>query len=207
MADEYTKLVEPPMNGEHRSWSPGGLGGSDCRNGLLGLWGVYRWARLVPCRHRFAPLLLLLVMMVTGCGAQATSESGKTTQSLQIDGRRFKLDLALTEEARIKGLGGRDNIASDGGMLFVFAEAEKQQFVMRDCVVPIDLIFLDPNGRVVRMHQMGVPDNPSNPQKTYPSTYPAQYAIELKGGTLDKLDLERGDQIQFPRRSLKQRAR
>jgi uncharacterized membrane protein (UPF0127 family) len=157
-------------------------------------------------RSQFPIILCLLALTLAGCGARATSQPGQSTQTLQIDGKTFHLELALTPEARTRGLGGREHIPKDGGMLFVFPEAAKRAFVMRDCLVPIDLIFLDANGRVVRMHQMTVEPNPAVPQTSYSSTYPAQYAIELKGGMLDKLDIQRGDRIAFPRQALKRRA-
>ena len=153
-------------------------------------------------------LVLLLAALLAGCGAQPTA-TGKDTQAVTIDGRRFDLELALTPPARYQGLSGREQIPPEGGMLFVFPQARERHFVMRDCLVPIDLIFLDPNGRVVRMHQMEVepPDTPEAALERYHSRYPAQFAIELKGGTLDELTLHRGDQLDLPRKVLKDRAR
>lgn len=69
---------------------------------------------------------------------------------------------------------------------------------MRDCPIDIDIIFLDPSGRITAMHHMpaepprdpetepetGVPSTDKYEQrlKRYPSRYPAQFVIELAGG-------------------------
>jgi uncharacterized membrane protein (UPF0127 family) len=156
--------------------------------------------------------LLFCWMMLgglAGCGAQRTDATGQATQPVTIAGRSFELELALTPEARYQGLSGREHIAADGGMLFAFPDSRERAFVMRDCLVPIDIIFLDGQGRVVRTHQMTVEpkDTPEHELTRYPSGWPAQFAIELKGGLLDELDVKKGQRIALPLKRLKQRAR
>ena len=94
-------------------------------------------------------------------------------------------------------------------MLFVFTEPEVSNFVMRKCYVPIDIVFLDPSGRVVQMHEMAVEpyDTPEEKLVRYGSKWPAQFAIELRGGTLKKLTLKEGDRVEMPTRELIKRAR
>ena len=123
---------------------------------------------------------------------------------VKIKGRTFKLEVAATNEARIKGMGGRTEIPEDTGMLFVFPRATRLAFLMRDCTVPIDVIFLDPSGRITAIHTMP-PEEPRRPGeddaaydarlKKYPSRFPAQYAIELLGGMASKLGLAAGEKI------------
>lgn len=155
-------------------------------------------------------IVLLTFTALPGCSAESTGpvpDEAPETQRVTLAGRAFELDLALTPEARAQGLMGRESIAEDGGMLFVFPDSEARQFWMKDCLVPIDLIYLSPSGRIVSMHQMQVPDPGAWRLKRYPSRWPAQYAIELKGGTLDELGLSPGERIDLPHESLKQRAR
>jgi uncharacterized membrane protein (UPF0127 family) len=125
-----------------------------------------------------------------------------------IDGRAFELELALSPEARFQGLSDREHIPADGGMLFVFPTPMRQSFVMRRCLVPIDIIFLDPQGRIVAMHQMKVEpyDTPEDQLKRYGSRWQAQFAIELAGGMLDQLDIRNGDIIPLPTHRLIEQA-
>ena len=149
--------------------------------------------------------LLLGIAATAGCSSSAP----EGTQAVSISGRTFHLELALTDDARYQGLSDRAEIAENGGMLFVFPYSHVRRFVMRRCLVPIDIIFLDAAGRVVAMHQMNVVDYdlPDDKLPQYSSRYPAQFAIELKGQTLDELDLETGNRIDLPLADLKRRAK
>ena len=149
---------------------------------------------------------LLVLLTLFGCA----DSSSATHTNVSIAGQTFHLELALTTKQRMQGLSDRDHIPADGGMLFVFPDHQvrEQRFVMRQCLVPIDIIFLDPNARVVATHQMTVEpyDTPDDKLKRYSSRYPAQFAIELAGGTLDQLSVKSGDQIALPTDKLKARA-
>jgi uncharacterized membrane protein (UPF0127 family) len=162
---------------------------------------------------------LLLVTAVAGCdraetpvldppAADNAADAPVETQAVTINGHDFNLELALDDDTRFQGLSDRDHIASDGGMLFVFDRPRRLQFVMRRCLVPIDIVFLDPAGRVTAMHEMQVEpyDRPERQLTRYGSGYPAQFVLEFAGGTLEKLDLAPGDRVELPLAALKARA-
>lgn len=137
-------------------------------------------------------------------------------EPVKIKGEWFHLELATDNASRTKGLANREYIAPDGGMLFVFPRPQPLSFVMRDCLVPIDLAFLSGSGRVLAVHHMEVepPQKPDESDaeyearlKRYPSPYPARFAIEVAGGRLKELGLEVGDQIKMETRRLKRLAR
>ncbi|MEM1329070.1 MAG: DUF192 domain-containing protein [Planctomycetota bacterium] len=161
---------------------------------------------------------IALVAAMPGCDEQTATG----VESVKLDGQWFHLELVADPATRVKGLGGRDYIAPDGGMLFAFPSSQVLQFVMRDCLVPIDVIFLDPSGRILAMHQMPI-EEPEPPQAEgesdedyrsrriqyelslpkYTSRYSAQFAIELAGGTLEGLDLEVGQKVDLDVERLK----
>lgn len=140
----------------------------------------------------------------------------KETIKVVISGETFHLEPALDDATRFLGLGGRKEIAKDGGMLFVFPYAARQSFVMRDCPIPIDIAYLDPAGRVVRIHEM-VPEDPQKPGESdydynerlhrYDSRFPAQFVVEVAGGRLREIGLGEGDLVKFDVQGLKARAR
>lgn len=157
-------------------------------------------------RYIIATLLYLLVGGCDGPGPPADAD----TQTVVLHGQRFDLELAVDQAARFQGLSDRTSIPINGGMLFVFAQQQPYlQFVMRQCLVPIDVIYLDAGGRIVSMSRMQVEayDTPEHELRRYSSVYPAQFAIELAGGTLDTLDLRQGQRIELPLADLKRRAR
>lgn len=168
---------------------------------------------------RSGPALLALALLFLGSAAALTScddEAGADTESIKIKGTWFHLETALTPQARQEGLGGRDFIADNGGMLFVFPTPQRLAFVMRHCPVPIDVAFLDQAGRVLVIHEM----TPEKPQedgesdsayeqrlKQYPSRFPAQFAVETAGGRLSDIGLEAGDVVDLDLERLKRAAR
>jgi hypothetical protein len=170
-------------------------------------------------------LVSALVLGVPGCGKSGEAPSGSATkqetpaetttktQTVEINGHTFELELALDDDEREQGLSDRKEIAEDGGMLFVFPNPVYGGFVMRRCYVPIDLIYVDDDGYIDSLHRMSVIEpiggdqwhDPSG-SYSYRSAGLIQFVIELKGGTLDKLKLRRGDKIDLPREKLQSMA-
>lgn len=146
----------------------------------------------------------------------ARATDGTVIEKVTIDGRTFNLELVADAPSRLRGLGGRTEIAADGGMLFVFPESRGLAFVMRDCLVAIDVIFLDSEGVITAMHTMP-PEDPKrddetdfmyeNRLKRYSSRFSAQFAIELAGGTKDGLNIKIGDRIALDVARLKRLAK
>jgi uncharacterized membrane protein (UPF0127 family) len=168
-----------------------------------------------------AALTMVHLCFAAGCQEEV---SNATSSRVTLGSRTFTLELALDEQTRFRGLSGRTVIAEDGGMLFVFSDSSTRSFVMRDCPIPIDIIYLDGTGRITAMHEMKpeaprdpikepAPKNPfSEPDpyerrlKLYSSKFGAQYVIELRGGTIPTLGLKEGQKIEIDP-NLKKRAK
>lgn len=174
-----------------------------CWGARCGHWGV---------STTMAVILGLMWALTTGCepdnaSVHAEADALSNTQRVIIGKQVFDLELALDHPSRFQGLSDRKTIDPDGGMLFVFPNAAVRAFVMRRCLVPIDILFLGPGGRVVAMHEMQVQpyDTPEGQLRRYSSRWPAQFVIELKGGTVRSLGLKLGDKIDLPIDTLKRR--
>ncbi len=98
--------------------------------------------------------------------------------SLEAQGE-FRFELADTEEARERGLSGRAEVPSDYGMLFVFEDADRYGFWMKDMLVPIDIIWLADDGSIIGIEREVSP-------ATYPDVfYPpksVRYVLETRAG-------------------------
>jgi uncharacterized membrane protein (UPF0127 family) len=165
--------------------------------------------RRLRARARFAAADLRffavgVILTLTGCG-----DGPAEFQTVRIGDRTFQMELALTTRQRMRGLSNRDSIAADTGMLFVLPKPETVSFVMRRCKIPLDIIFLAPDGRIVAMHEMTVQpfDTPDRELKGYSSGEPAQFALEFGAGTLKQLGLSVGEMIELPVEELKSKAR
>jgi uncharacterized membrane protein (UPF0127 family) len=135
---------------------------------------------------------------------------------VKVSGREFSLVLAADHPTRLRGLGGWEEIPEDGGMLFVFPEPRGLAFVMRDCLVPIDVYFLDKDGYVTAVHTMPVEAAQTaeetdfeyeNRLKRYSSRFPAQFAVEVRGGMKESLGVKVGDRVVLDAERLKKIAK
>lgn len=147
----------------------------------------------------------------------AACESGNPPASMPVTagGTTFQCRLALDDASRAKGLSGVESLGANEGMLFVFPDSAPRGFWMVDCLMDIDIAFIDPFGFVTAVHTM--PKEPLQQEgeprdayearlKRYPSVSPAQYALEVPPGALGKLGVKRGTRIEFDRDTLKKHA-
>ena len=158
---------------------------------------------------KHASIFFLLLVLPTGCGC----ENGPT-ETIEISKQVFVLEVVSDEASIARGLGGRAELAPDQGMLFVFPSNLPRRFWMKDCLIDIDIMFLDPLGRITAIHTMKA-EPPRGADETqadyeqrltrYPTSLGAQYAIELQSGRIKELGLEIGDKVQLPHDCLKQR--
>lgn len=187
-------------------------------------------AGLIPTRTWLflaVPLVLCGCATMTGCDDKASAQNAK----VKISGQSYYLETALDEQTRFKGLSGRTHIEPNGGMLFVFPDTRPTSiggFVMRDCPVDIDILYIDKSGRVVTMYEMkalpprGPDEGTAGPEsaartpgnekyerrlKQYVSRYPYDYVVELAGGSLKKLNVKEGDLVEFDRDGLRKLAK
>ncbi len=154
--------------------------------------------------------VIAMAFLPTGCSEPTVPVDGGV-EEIRIGDRTFKLELALSTDRRRRGLGGRTTLASDEGMLFAFPQAAQQRFWMYDCVMDIDIAYIDPIGYVTAVHTMpketprGVDELELDYQARlpgYPSRYPAQFVIELAPGMFETLGIEAGDRIDIPQERL-----
>jgi uncharacterized membrane protein (UPF0127 family) len=163
--------------------------------------------------------LRVFLLLVAACGAPESpmaTAGEREVAFVSIGGETFTLELALDPATRQRGLSGRGAIPRHEGMLFVLPTPRPFAMVMRDCPAPIDVAFLDADGRIVSLHEMSV-EPPRAPGETprayesrlpiYPSGEPVQFAIETSGGRLRALGLTPGARIPLDREALVRRAR
>ena len=134
----------------------------------------------------------ILILLAIGCGGCRQKDA-----AVQIEKGRWKVELALTEQARHHGLSGRDSVPEGTGMLFVFPQEQELSFYMKDCKVPIDIAFISADLYVVRTYAMLVEADPAHPVVLYNSDTPAKYALEVAGGTFARLGVKEGDKVEL----------
>jgi uncharacterized membrane protein (UPF0127 family) len=70
---------------------------------------------------------------------------------------RFTVELADTPEERAQGLMHRESLPQGAGMLFIYDAPQRVSFWMRNTLIPLDMIFIGPDGVVRRVHDNAQP--------------------------------------------------
>ncbi len=129
------------------------------------------------------------------------SEASTTTPSVgdgqpdiqSLQGVTF--EIVANPAAQEKGLGGRANIASNYGMLFVFPTDGDYGFWMKDMLTSIDMVWISSDGTIASVTPSVAPD--TYPTVFYPPT-PIRYVLETQAGFAKKKGWNVGTKIALP---------
>ena len=105
----------------------------------------------------------------------------------------FTVEIAETKDERSRGLMFREALDPHAGMLFIFPDQDLRIFWMKNTKIPLDLIFMDDNKRIVHIHHNATPMSEAN----ISSRVPARYVLEVNAGMANKCGLARGDKVKI----------
>ena len=148
---------------------------------------------------RRAVLLLAAEIAVSlpALPAEAQLQRFTTSELTIVSARgshRFTVEVAETPAQMEQGLMFRTSLASDAGMLFVYPQPTVATMWMRNTLIPLDMLFVDAQGRIVNIGQRAVPQS----LDVISAAAPVRAVIELNGGTAARLGIEPGDQVLHP---------
>lgn len=105
--------------------------------------------------------------------------------------RTFRVQVADTDATRELGLMFVRAMPQAEGMVFDFPAAGPQAFWMHNTYIPLDIVYVGPDGRVLSIAKQAKPldDSP------LPSGGSARAVVELNGGVADKLGIAPGDRV------------
>lgn len=104
----------------------------------------------------------------------------------------FKVKVCMTPETITKGMMGQRFNSDFNGMLFMMPENGPQSFWMKNCLIPLDIVFLDSNKTITSVHKNCEPCK-ENDCPSYKGN--GQYVLELDGGTCDTCGIEPGQKM------------
>lgn len=144
-------------------------------------------------------LLPMPIMLVTALSRSVAAELQQfPTSQLTIvspTGRHhFNIEVAETPAQMTQGLMFRRSLASDAGMLFDYKQPTVATMWMRNTLIPLDMLFVDAQGRIVNIHQRAVPQS----LDVIAAAAPVRAVVELNGGTAERLGIEPGNQVIHP---------
>ena len=148
------------------------------------------------------PIIILLIAVLSIIAGVANyrktempppqSRSGEPKQSISqvsIENVIFNVELAQMPEERRRGLSKRKNLCPQCGMLFIFPREDYYPFWMKDTLIPLDIIWIDENWRVIDFVPFAQPQGSrrDNELPIYYPKKPAQYVLEVPGGTTTRI--------------------
>jgi uncharacterized membrane protein (UPF0127 family) len=142
----------------------------------------------------FFTLIFFIIFLLVNSRYGFLKPKINTIQYVKIAGQSIKVDLALTTAEQQKGLGGRNELKDNEGMLFVFAQPGRYYFWMKGMNFPIDIIWIGENMKVIYLKKNALSE--SYPE-TFGSDVNAKYILEVVAGFSEKNNLKEGDSVEF----------
>jgi uncharacterized membrane protein (UPF0127 family) len=106
----------------------------------------------------------------------------------------FYVELAKTEAKRERGLMNREKLNNDNGMLFVFEKEGIYPFWMKNTLMPLDIIWLNKDKKIVYVSENNNPCIGSDCPQINPGIL-AMYVLEINAGVSSKIGLRVGDEL------------
>lgn len=107
----------------------------------------------------------------------------------------YSVELAMTDTERERGLMYRDRLDLGNGMLFVFDSDGIYPFWMKNTLIPLDMIWLDGDGKVVYIYKNARPCEEEDECSNIIPPDSARYVLEINAGEADRIGLKEGDEL------------
>ena len=139
-------------------------------------------------------LLLISGIIIIGAIFLFLNQKTLPPPVLRLPNKDISIIVVDTPETMQKGLGGRELLSGDEGMLFIFAKPELHGIWMKDMKFAIDIIWIDEEYKIVHIESNVSP-------QTYPKTFwplaKSLYVLETKAGFALENELKVGDILNF----------
>lgn len=105
----------------------------------------------------------------------------------------FRVELAVTHGEQARGLMFREKMADDEGMIFPYNPPRVVGFWMKNTLIPLDMIFIGPDGRIINIIANATPHS----RDARLSEGRVKAVLELNGGMAAKLGITPGDLVKW----------
>lgn len=107
---------------------------------------------------------------------------------------RFNVEIADTNRERAIGLMNRPSMPTSEGMLFIYPRPQPLSFWMRNTLISLDLLFVDPTGVVTKIHHDAIPLD----ETPIPGGEGLTHVLEINGGLARMLGIQEGAELRHP---------
>jgi uncharacterized membrane protein (UPF0127 family) len=138
--------------------------------------------------------VLALALLLAAVTAARALEIGTLEIVTKNGVHAFTVEIAQTDDERATGLMNRRSLPEGRGMLFDFKREAPVSFWMKNTYIPLDMIFIRADGRILRIAENTEPLS----ERMVPSGGPVLGVLEVIGGTSRKLGIAPGDRVAHP---------
>ncbi len=124
--------------------------------------------------------------------AKLPTVSAKFVSANRSDAVKFDLEVCSNDRERALGLMYRRSLPEFSGMLFVFPVEQQHSFWMKNTYIPLDMVFLDSDMKVVGILE-NVPPLTEAPRSV---RKPSQFVVELGAGITRKHGVTEGARME-----------
>jgi hypothetical protein len=149
-----------------------------------------RRATAKPPVAAFLSLLMLVILLASPAIAKPTLVDLVVSRDGQVLGT-FRVESAQTDAERQRGLMFREQLPPNGGMLFRFEPPQIAAMWMKNTLIPLDMLFVDPQGVIVHIESRATPHS----LRPIGAPVPVSMVVEIAGGESDRLGLRLGDRV------------
>ena len=149
----------------------------------------------------FAPFLAIAALVAACAGTPGPDsalfpalEQASVAVTTATGEHEFDVWIAADDRTRERGLMYVRELPADRGMLFLFERPQPVAFWMKNTYLSLDLVFIDPAGRVLNVA------TDAEPQSLSPirSRGEALAVLEVLAGTAIRIGLRPGDRVGLP---------
>ncbi|MDD5282248.1 MAG: DUF192 domain-containing protein [Candidatus Omnitrophica bacterium] len=141
--------------------------------------------------------LIIFVLLFIGVSRAQLTDSGIGEKKfIYFKNNSFLVEVAATKQQQEKGLMFVRSLPTNSGMLFVYADETPRSFYMKNTYIPLDLIWMDREKKVVFIKKDAKPATLDGYETICPQEE-AMYVLELNAGSSDRIGLRIGDKLQF----------
>ena len=144
------------------------------------------------CRR--AVVVALALGLAGAGGAHAACRENAVELRGDWGAARFGVEIADDVAERAQGLMNRETLAASHGMLFVYDRPQPVSFWMRNTLIPLDMVFVGPDGVVTRVHENAVPLD----ETPIDGGDGVLMVLEIRGGLAGSLGIAPGSQLRHP---------
>ncbi len=133
---------------------------------------------------------LWLLLLPLWCSAKTSELLIHTSTGVHS----FKVTTATSQYEQLNGLHGWTSLAINEGMLFVFPEPTQRPFWMKHISIPLDILFVDSNGKILDIVRHAEPGS----ETPLIAGKPFLAALEVNADTVSRIGIVKGDHVYHP---------